>query len=383
MAGTILASALVDQAEEILQDSANDRYSAAELLAWLNLGTKAIVREKPDANPVRESMLLVAGIWQTLPDTAIMLLDVTMNMGLTPVISDWMLKVPYAYLDSEVVTNGTMEADSNWTAVGTTTSTRSSTYAKTGTYSRKAINTAASSGIKSDAFTSIISRLYRYQVWVYPTLTTVVVTIRNGADSGNTVAASHTVVANQWNLLTGYYVEAAGGAASYIQVTMGVGTMYVDLVSVVPIVAYNEVRYPVDYSTESSPITIVARKWMDTAIPDWTTATASVTTIHVVYDPKTNPKKFMVYPAATGTGYIEIVTAKLPADVTIGAAIPIGDEYAEMLIDYMVFRALSRDSDYAANSQRALAHYSNFLMLVGKLDANELNANPKKGQGDN
>ena len=79
-----LASVIVDKAELILKDSANNRWEAAELLDWLIEGEGIVVTLKPDANAVDESVVLSAGTLQSLPATATQLLDVTYNMGLTP-----------------------------------------------------------------------------------------------------------------------------------------------------------------------------------------------------------------------------------------------------------------------------------------------------------
>lgn len=209
---------LVDAAEEVLGDSSNERYAAAELIGWMNFGAKAIIRLKPDANPNRQSVNLTAGLWSSLPSGATLLLDVTMNMG-------------------------------------------------------------------------------------------------------------------------------------------------------------------TDGSTEGTPITIVDRKWIDAALPTWTTETAATTVKHVIYDPKTNPKEFAVYPQSDGTNYIEIVTSDIPTTMAAEGNISIGDEYAEALIDYMLYRAYSRDADYVENANRAVAYWQSFLMNIGEWDRMEEFMNPKKGQG--
>lgn len=215
------AQSIIDQAELILMDSSNTHWGEDELLAWLNYGQKVIVREKPDANTVKEAVNLSSGIWQTLPADRLFLIDVTDNMG-------------------------------------------------------------------------------------------------------------------------------------------------------------------TDGSTRGSPITVVDRKWIDTALPTWTTEDAATTVKNVVYDPKTQPKAYAVYPQSDGTNYIEIVCSSIPSDVAaIGNNINLDDEYAEALMDYILARAFSKDADYVENAQRAQQHWSYFLMAIGKMDMNELDLNPKRGQGAN
>lgn len=76
------AQAIIDKVEILLQDTSNDRWSEPDLLVWLNDAQREVVKEKPDANPVIESIQLVAGSLQTLPTGAVQLLDVNCNMGL-------------------------------------------------------------------------------------------------------------------------------------------------------------------------------------------------------------------------------------------------------------------------------------------------------------
>lgn len=203
------AQAVIDDVEIILQDQTNTRWEEAELLRWLNLGQKAVVREKPDANPVIVTAGLVSGVWQTIPSTAIKLLDVICNLGTT-------------------------------------------------------------------------------------------------------------------------------------------GT------------------------TRGSAVTFIERKFIDASEPSWTNVTASINVKHVIYDPMRYPKKYLVYPKSTGTNYLELITSDLPTDVAaIGNNITIGDEYTEVLMDYICFRAFSKDAIEPRSAERAVAHYQNFLMMLGKYEAYE------------
>lgn len=84
MASTTTAQEIIDDAEDLLQDSANDRWSEAEHLLAFNNGSKEICVFKPDAYVVSESVVLVAGPTQTLPDGGYQLQDITHNMGVSP-----------------------------------------------------------------------------------------------------------------------------------------------------------------------------------------------------------------------------------------------------------------------------------------------------------
>lgn len=57
------------------------RWTKAELLKYLNTGQRNIVKLKPDANPITESIQLAAGSKQSIPSGRIQLVDVVKNMG--------------------------------------------------------------------------------------------------------------------------------------------------------------------------------------------------------------------------------------------------------------------------------------------------------------
>lgn len=84
MASITTAQEIIDDAEDLLQDSSNDRWSEAEHLLALNNGSKAICVFKPDAYVVSESVVQAAGTVQTLPDGSHQLQSVSHNMGVSP-----------------------------------------------------------------------------------------------------------------------------------------------------------------------------------------------------------------------------------------------------------------------------------------------------------
>ena len=71
----------MDEAENLLQDSSNVRWTETELLQGVNTGCIAVCSFKPDAYVVSESVALVEGIVQSLPVSGHFLQDVICNMG--------------------------------------------------------------------------------------------------------------------------------------------------------------------------------------------------------------------------------------------------------------------------------------------------------------
>ena len=95
------------------------------------------------------------------------------------------------------------------------------------------------------------------------------------------------------------------------------------------------------------------------------------------YDSR-NPKEFEVYPPQAGGETIEIVYNAQPGDATITGNIIIDDMYADALIDYIVYRGLSKDTeDSAAEINRAQRFYQAFLLGAGFKDTIDALVEPR------
>lgn len=132
-------------------------------------------------------------------------------------------------------------------------------------------------------------------------------------------------------------------------------------------------------STPGRVIRQVAMSILDAEHPDWHSMTASAAVQHFAFDIR-DPKTFYVYPPqpATGMGYVEIIYSQLPAALAATTdSIGIDDIYANILVDYMLYRAYSKDTDYAGNVQRATAHYQAFATALGVKTKIDLAVAPK------
>ncbi|MHC4757104.1 MAG: phage adaptor protein [Planctomycetota bacterium] len=82
---TTTYQAIIDKAERILIDEGSDqttrRWTETELLGWATESEGEIAKLKPDSYPVVETVALASGSQQSLPTSAIQLLDVLCNMG--------------------------------------------------------------------------------------------------------------------------------------------------------------------------------------------------------------------------------------------------------------------------------------------------------------
>jgi hypothetical protein len=93
-----------------------------------------------------------------------------------------------------------------------------------------------------------------------------------------------------------------------------------------------------------------------------------------MFDPAA-PKTFWVFPPAVAGQTVEVLYGAIPPDVALNQVIVIDDIYEQPLIDYILFRAYSKDSDFTGNVERAMAHrqsLENTLGLIALSDASKV-----------
>lgn len=119
----------------------------------------------------------------------------------------------------------------------------------------------------------------------------------------------------------------------------------------------------------------VNREILDAQTPGWHGLTGVTEILHFMFDAR-DPTAFYVYPpAATGGASVEMLYASSPADVSeppqgsfytaVTGNISVPDIYGNALHDYIMFRAYSKDSEYAGNAARAQAYYAIFANSLG------------------
>jgi len=81
MASVTTGANLLSRVESILQDTANVRWTEAELLNYINDGQREISNLKPDATALHANVQLVTGTKQAIPTDGLRLLSVVRNMS--------------------------------------------------------------------------------------------------------------------------------------------------------------------------------------------------------------------------------------------------------------------------------------------------------------
>lgn len=119
-------------------------------------------------------------------------------------------------------------------------------------------------------------------------------------------------------------------------------------------------------TSKKKAINLVTRKSLDAMRPSWYNETPTINIEKYVRE-GTEPKEFLVYPPATTLARLEVSYAAVPdphalteSQLTNPATtdvIRIDDIYSNPLLDYMLYRAYSKDSEQQGNATRAVAHY--------------------------
>ena len=121
-------------------------------------------------------------------------------------------------------------------------------------------------------------------------------------------------------------------------------------------------------------VRMVNREILDAQMPGWHALAGADDVLHFMYDPR-DPRVFYVYPPATTNTQLDIVYAAYPTDIVepadgatytaVTGNISLPDIYGNVLQDYILYRAYTKDSEYAGNAQRAQAHYAAFANALG------------------
>ena len=135
-------------------------------------------------------------------------------------------------------------------------------------------------------------------------------------------------------------------------------------------------------TTVGTVINHVPKEIMLKRIPGWTTTLPNGTVKHYIYS-TLDPLVFYVYPPQpTLAKYVECVYSALPtliANANVGTKITIPDYFQTELLDYVLYRAFSKDFDNSTQLARGQEHYQLFInALTAKANADTALSNTTK-----
>ena len=101
---------------------------------------------------------------------------------------------------------------------------------------------------------------------------------------------------------------------------------------------------------------------LDESNPDWQSDANNAEARVYMYNTRER-NGYYVYPQSPGTNYLEIITSTYPTEQAEGSAIIIDDVYAPALLDYVLWRAYTKQADYA-DVNKANMHFSSFQSVL-------------------
>lgn len=191
------------------------------------------------------------------------------------------------------------------------------------------------------------------------------------------------------------WINAATAEVALLKPTATATTISIALVSgtkqTVP-AGYHQILRVLRNTTSGRAVTPTTREIIDTQIPGWHATSVlpfTVDAAHFINEPE-DQGAFWVVPGNTGTGSIDVVASAVPAKIarpanpllidSYSASVPLHDIYQSAVIDYVLYRAFSKDAAVPGAAQRAQAYYAAFANALGIKTQQETSRTPDAPQ---
>ena len=134
-----------------------------------------------------------------------------------------------------------------------------------------------------------------------------------------------------------------------------------------------DIKRNVAVTSTKQTVRMVEREILDVLPTGWHSLTPSINIVHFTFDER-EPLVFYTYPPASALAQLEIMYYAYPTDVPqpsgidysgVTGNIGVTDIYGNAILDYILYRCYSKDSEYAGNVQRAGAHKAAFDSVMG------------------
>ena len=120
-------------------------------------------------------------------------------------------------------------------------------------------------------------------------------------------------------------------------------------------------------NTSGEQIYFADKRQLDAFQPKWLSGSTKEKIENVLYD-RRDRKTFYVYPPAAAGIKIEVVHSYFPTTVTnVNDDLPLDDDYLTPLLDYLLWRAYSKDSKNPAYKVKAETHFAAYQAAVAAI----------------
>lgn len=131
--------------------------------------------------------------------------------------------------------------------------------------------------------------------------------------------------------------------------------------------------FEIQRNTNGAAIRQVQRNMLDSFDAGWYTKAPSAVIRNFLYDVRERDA-FYVYPPAIAGTSVDAVMATMPAEIpapggaaysTVTGNIPGKDNLKNPLLHFVLFRAYTKNAEFAGNAEMSAAHYQLFKSLLG------------------
>ena len=136
-------------------------------------------------------------------------------------------------------------------------------------------------------------------------------------------------------------------------------------------------------TTSGAIVQLVDEDTQNRISPAWPGAAQALDATTYIYDPKIDPRTFMVSPPNNGSGSLEVVYAQIPSPVTSTTdTISVNDSFVPLIKDYIMYRALQMETE-GQNLNRAAQHLQTFMQGLGLNTRTYHESDPNEDVEDN
>lgn len=122
----------------------------------------------------------------------------------------------------------------------------------------------------------------------------------------------------------------------------------------------------------------VSEDLLDNFNPNWHSALPATVAQNVIFDQQ-DQTVFYVYPPNNGRGYVQVNYSPVPVPITAESqTIGISDIFEPVLVDYVLYRACSKDAEYAPGLQLAAGYLQTFMTSMQAKTNSELANSPNQ-----
>lgn len=123
---------------------------------------------------------------------------------------------------------------------------------------------------------------------------------------------------------------------------------------------------------------IVSQEVLDAFNPNWHSSTPSVVPQSYMFDQQ-DQTVFYVYPPNTGKGWVQVNYSPEPMELTLETqTITVRDIFQTAILDYVMYRACSKDAEYAPGVALASGYLQTFMASMSEKAQSETKSSPNQ-----